>query len=170
MPEALLRTWGDRDVALVQGYGLTEAAPNVLCVPPEDAQRKLGYAGKIWCTHATKDLAEILLHDSAHIQAKDAEFYNKRSRRRQSPDRIEPLYVLEDVLATIEGGSRKTETTETGGGNGHVDTRGNDPRITAAAAAPIGLEHRRPGASVARREMSFRRVSALWPGHMRSAS
>ena len=46
MPEALLRTWGDRDVALVQGYGLTEAAPNVLCVPPEDARRKLGYAGK----------------------------------------------------------------------------------------------------------------------------
>ncbi len=46
MPEALLRTWGERDVALVQGYGLTEAAPNVLCLPPEDAPRKLGYAGK----------------------------------------------------------------------------------------------------------------------------
>jgi fatty-acyl-CoA synthase len=46
MPEALLRTWGDRGVALVQGYGLTEAAPNVLCLPPEDAPRKLGYAGK----------------------------------------------------------------------------------------------------------------------------
>jgi fatty-acyl-CoA synthase len=46
MPEALLKTWGDRGVELVQGYGLTEAAPNVLCVPPEDAGRKLGYAGK----------------------------------------------------------------------------------------------------------------------------
>ncbi|MBW3658587.1 MAG: AMP-binding protein, partial [Actinobacteria bacterium] len=46
MPEALLRTWGDRDVMLVQGYGLTEAAPNVLCVPPEHARRKLGYAGR----------------------------------------------------------------------------------------------------------------------------
>jgi fatty-acyl-CoA synthase len=46
MPEALLRAWGERDVMLVQGYGLTEAAPNVLCVPPEDARRKLGYAGK----------------------------------------------------------------------------------------------------------------------------
>ncbi len=46
MPEALLRTWGDRDVALVQGYGLTEAAPNVLCLPPEDAERRLGFAGK----------------------------------------------------------------------------------------------------------------------------
>lgn len=46
MPESLLRTWEARDVALVQGYGLTEAAPNVLCLPPEDARRKLGYAGK----------------------------------------------------------------------------------------------------------------------------
>ncbi len=46
MPEALLRTWRGRDVELVQGYGLTEAAPNVLCLPPEDAARKLGYAGK----------------------------------------------------------------------------------------------------------------------------
>lgn len=46
MPESLLRTWRDRDVRLVQGYGLTEAAPNVLCLPTEDAERKLGYAGK----------------------------------------------------------------------------------------------------------------------------
>ena len=46
MPEALLETWAARGTAIVQGYGLTEAAPNVLCLPPEDAVRKLGYAGK----------------------------------------------------------------------------------------------------------------------------
>ncbi|MDP8927127.1 MAG: long-chain fatty acid--CoA ligase [Actinomycetota bacterium] len=46
MPEALLRTWHERGVDIVQGYGLSEAAPNVLCLPPEDARRKLGYAGK----------------------------------------------------------------------------------------------------------------------------
>jgi len=46
MPESLLRTWHERGVAIVQGYGLTEAAPNVLCLPPEDAVRKLGFAGK----------------------------------------------------------------------------------------------------------------------------
>jgi fatty-acyl-CoA synthase len=33
-------------VDIVQGYGLTEAAPNVLCLPPEDARRKAGWAGK----------------------------------------------------------------------------------------------------------------------------
>ena len=46
MPESLLETWAERGTAIVQGYGLTEAAPNVLCLPPEDAVRKLGYAGK----------------------------------------------------------------------------------------------------------------------------
>jgi fatty-acyl-CoA synthase len=46
MPEALLERWQERGVAIVQGYGLTEAAPNVLCLPPEDAVRKAGWAGK----------------------------------------------------------------------------------------------------------------------------
>ena len=46
MPEALLATWHSRGVAVVQGYGLTEAAPNVLCLPPEDAVRMQGSAGK----------------------------------------------------------------------------------------------------------------------------
>jgi fatty-acyl-CoA synthase len=46
MPVPLLETWRDRGVEIVQGYGLTEAAPNVLCLPPEDAMRKLGSAGK----------------------------------------------------------------------------------------------------------------------------
>jgi fatty-acyl-CoA synthase len=46
MPEALLETWHERGVDIVQGYGLTEAAPNVLCLPAEDAVRKQGYAGK----------------------------------------------------------------------------------------------------------------------------
>lgn len=46
MPESLLETWHARGVAIVQGYGLTEAAPNVLCLSPEDAARKLGFAGK----------------------------------------------------------------------------------------------------------------------------
>jgi fatty-acyl-CoA synthase len=46
MPEELIRVWQARGIEIVQGYGLTEAAPNVLCLPPEDAIRKMGSAGK----------------------------------------------------------------------------------------------------------------------------
>ena len=46
MPVPLLDVWAARGVDIVQGYGLTEAAPNVLCLPPEDARSKAGFAGK----------------------------------------------------------------------------------------------------------------------------
>lgn len=46
MPAPLLRAFHGRGVALTQGYGLTEAGPNVLCVPPQDAFDRVGYAGK----------------------------------------------------------------------------------------------------------------------------
>ena len=45
MPPALLRTWHRRGVALTQGYGLTEASPNVLCLPDREATSRVGSAG-----------------------------------------------------------------------------------------------------------------------------
>ncbi|HEX3592250.1 MAG TPA: AMP-binding protein [Pseudonocardiaceae bacterium] len=59
MPESLLRTWHARDVWLVQGYGLTEAAPNVLCLPASAARRKVGFAGRPypWVRTAVADPA-----------------------------------------------------------------------------------------------------------------
>lgn len=48
MPESLIKTWHDRGVSLVQGYGLTEAAPNVLGLAPERVADKVGYAGKAY--------------------------------------------------------------------------------------------------------------------------
>jgi fatty-acyl-CoA synthase len=63
MPEALLETWQRRGVAIVQGYGLTEAAPNVLCLAPEDAVRKTGFAGKPYphVDVALSDESELLV-------------------------------------------------------------------------------------------------------------
>jgi metallo-beta-lactamase family protein len=37
-----------------------------------------GFTGKIFCTPATKDLAAILLEDSAEIERDDVRFINKK--------------------------------------------------------------------------------------------
>ncbi len=57
---------------------------------------KNGFNGPIYCTPATKDLAVVMLKDSAHIQEKDVEFVNKR-RRKQGKNLFEPLYTAKDA-------------------------------------------------------------------------
>jgi fatty-acyl-CoA synthase len=64
MPEALLATWAARGTAIVQGYGLTEAAPNVLCLPPERAVEKIGFAGKPY------PFVDVRLSDEGELQVK----------------------------------------------------------------------------------------------------
>jgi metallo-beta-lactamase family protein len=59
---------------------------------------KEGYRKKIFCTSATKDLASILMEDSAGIQQNDLKFINKH-RLVQGKPLIEPLYSKEDALA-----------------------------------------------------------------------
>ncbi len=55
-----------------------------------------GFHGNIFCTHATQDLAAIMLQDSAHIQESDAEYVSKiRSRNHEAP--VKPLYTREDA-------------------------------------------------------------------------
>jgi acyl-CoA synthetase (AMP-forming)/AMP-acid ligase II len=46
VPERLIRAFLDRGVPLVQGYGLSEAAPFVLLLDPGRALRKVGAAGR----------------------------------------------------------------------------------------------------------------------------
>lgn len=57
MPEPLIARWHARGVQLIQGYGLTEASPNVLGLPAEDVARKVGYAGKPY-PHVEVDLID----------------------------------------------------------------------------------------------------------------
>jgi fatty-acyl-CoA synthase len=44
--EAILKTWSDRGVSMIQGWGMTETSPGGIGLPAEDAERKLGSAGK----------------------------------------------------------------------------------------------------------------------------
>jgi fatty-acyl-CoA synthase len=46
VPEWLIRAFFERGITLIQGYGLSEAAPVVLLLDPESALRKAGSAGK----------------------------------------------------------------------------------------------------------------------------
>lgn len=61
---------------------------------------KEGFRGEIVCTHATYDLASILLADSAKIQESDAEYENRGRRRRGEPE-IEALYTTKDVAPAL---------------------------------------------------------------------
>lgn len=63
---------------------------------------KQGFQGEIICTSATRDLAEIMLEDSANIQEKDAEFLNKKAAKRGGHfEPAEPLYTVEDARLSI---------------------------------------------------------------------
>jgi len=58
MPLALLEQWHERGVDVIQGYGLTEASPNVLCLAPEDATSHSGSVGRPYT------YVEVSLHDN----------------------------------------------------------------------------------------------------------
>lgn len=58
---------------------------------------KEGFLGPIHSTRATRDLCEVMLADSAHIQEKDAEFLQRRGK-----EAVEPLYAIRDVATTID--------------------------------------------------------------------
>jgi metallo-beta-lactamase family protein len=62
---------------------------------------KEGFKGTIFCTPATKDLASILLEDSAEIQEDDVKYENKR-RAMQGQPYLQPLYTLEDAQKAVE--------------------------------------------------------------------
>ena len=54
-----------------------------------------GFKGKIHCTHATRDLCDILLRDSGHLQEEDANWANKRGFSKHRP--ALPLYTVADA-------------------------------------------------------------------------
>ncbi len=58
---------------------------------------KAGYTGTIYATSATRDLCEIMLADSAHIQETDARYLAKKTG---TPPK--PIYTKEDVADTLK--------------------------------------------------------------------
>ncbi len=61
---------------------------------------KRGFNGPIYTHPATRDLALVLLQDSARLNERDAEYEN-RLRQKKKMSLLEPLYTVEDVVETI---------------------------------------------------------------------
>jgi metallo-beta-lactamase family protein len=59
-----------------------------------------GYEGNIYCTFATRDLASIMLQDSAQIQQADAAFVSKKRAQHGLPP-VEPLYRPQDAEKAV---------------------------------------------------------------------
>ena len=58
-----------------------------------------GFSGKIYATPVTRDVAELILRDSAHLQEKDADFANRHGFSRHAPAR--PLYGVREAERAI---------------------------------------------------------------------
>ncbi|CAG0965737.1 Ribonuclease [Methylophilaceae bacterium] len=59
-----------------------------------------GFSGKVFCSNATRDLCEILLPDSAHLQEEEARYANMRGFSKHHP--ALPLYTMEDAERALE--------------------------------------------------------------------
>jgi metallo-beta-lactamase family protein len=56
---------------------------------------KQGFRGRVHCTPATRELAEVLLKDAAHLQEEDAAYLNRKGLTRHRP--ALPLFEAADV-------------------------------------------------------------------------
>ena len=61
---------------------------------------KLGFKGRVICTPATRDLAELLLIDSARLQEEEAEYANRHGFSKHHP--ALPLYTDEDAHTALK--------------------------------------------------------------------
>ena len=59
-----------------------------------------GFVGRIYCTGATTELAEVILLDSAKLQEEDAEHANRHGYTKHDP--ALPLYTSSDVVVALK--------------------------------------------------------------------
>ncbi len=99
----LIRRFNERDFAfnprLIDAVVLTHAHIDHSGLLPKLV--KQGFKGRIHCTGVTKELCEILLSDSAHIQASEAEFANRKGMRAGKPE-VLPLYTIDDAEIALK--------------------------------------------------------------------
>ncbi|MCB1741713.1 MAG: MBL fold metallo-hydrolase [Gammaproteobacteria bacterium] len=63
---------------------------------------KRGFRGEIITTAASRELARLVMLDSAHLQEEEARYQARRKHRRAHPRNVEPLYSILDALNCTE--------------------------------------------------------------------
>ena len=61
---------------------------------------RAGFAGRVFCTPATRDLAGLLLPDSGRLQEEEARYANQKGYSKHAPNAL-PLYSEADALAAL---------------------------------------------------------------------
>jgi metallo-beta-lactamase family protein len=62
---------------------------------------RAGFHGPIYATSGTRDLCEVMLADSGHIQESEVDQLNRRNQRRGRPT-VQPIYGVRDAARTME--------------------------------------------------------------------
>lgn len=77
---------------------------------------KRGFRGEIITTPATRELARVVMLDSAHLQEEEARYQARRQQRRHDKEGGKPLYTVLDALNSLEFFGRKAAF-----GQGHAE-------------------------------------------------
>ena len=98
-----------------------------------------GFRGKVYSTPATRDLCDIMLRDSAHLQIRDLEIVNKK-RAEQGKNLFEPLYEMSDVDAIMSRFVSETLKSEFDLGSGASVTLHNAGHILGSALVQLDVK------------------------------
>jgi len=61
-----------------------------------------GFRGEIITTAATRELARVVMLDSAHLQEEEAKYQSRKTARRGSEEALQPLYTTLDALNCLD--------------------------------------------------------------------
>ncbi len=78
-----------------------------------------GFRGPIYCTEPTRDIAGIILRDSARIQEEDAERANRLGYTKHAPAR--PLYTQKDVESVMDRFQTQPRDAQFRAGDGPIE-------------------------------------------------